>query len=93
MLVCVRLCHVAGTKWGVKRHMNMDHLNEMVLQENDSIIGINTLEFYEISQQQKTYDFIKVKYKKRASIEGENAELRRFHGLDRAEKLWPGFNV
>ena len=46
-------------------------------------IGINTLEFYEISQNQKTDEF-KEKYKKRASIEGKNAELKRFHGLGRA---------
>jgi len=46
--------------------------------------GINTLEFYEISQNQKTDEF-KEKYKKRASIEGKNAELKRFHGLGRAK--------
>lgn len=39
MLVCAELCHVAGTEWGVIRYMNMDHLKEMVLQENDSIVG------------------------------------------------------
>ena len=47
-------------------------------------MGINTLEFYEISQNQKTEDF-KEKYKKRAGIEGKNAELKRFHGLNRAK--------
>lgn len=47
-------------------------------------IGINTLEFYEISQSQKTDEF-KEKYKKRASIEGKNAELKRSHGLGRAK--------
>lgn len=26
MLVCARLRHVAGTQWGVRRYMNMDHL-------------------------------------------------------------------
>jgi len=26
MLVCARLLHVAGTQWGVRRYMNMDHL-------------------------------------------------------------------
>lgn len=46
-------------------------------------VGINTTEFYEISQSQKTDEF-KEKYKKRASIEGKNAELKRFHGLGRA---------
>jgi Transposase DDE domain len=38
---------------------------------------------YELSQQQKTEEF-KEKYKKRASIEGKNTELKRFHGLSRA---------
>ncbi len=47
-------------------------------------IGINTLKFYEISQSQKTDEF-KEKYKKRASIEGKNAELKRLHGLGRAK--------
>ncbi len=46
-------------------------------------VGLNTTEFYEISQYQKTDEF-KKKYKKRASIEGKNAELKRFHGLYRA---------
>jgi hypothetical protein len=44
---------------------------------------MNTTEFYEMSQFQKTEEF-KEKYKKRASIEGKNAELKRFHGLSRA---------
>jgi len=46
-------------------------------------VGVNTPEFYEISQYQKTDEF-KKQYKKRASIEGKNAELKRFHGLYRA---------
>lgn len=46
-------------------------------------IGLNATEFYVISQYQKTDEF-KEKYKKRASIEGKNAELKRFHGLCRA---------
>ncbi len=29
MLVCVRLRHVAGTQWGARRYMNMDHLHHM----------------------------------------------------------------
>lgn len=28
MLVCARLRHVAGTQWGVRRYMNMDHLTD-----------------------------------------------------------------
>jgi len=47
------------------------------------VVGLNTTEFYEISQYQKTDGFLE-KYKKRASIEGKNAELKRFHGLCRA---------
>lgn len=47
------------------------------------IVGLNASEFYEISQYQKTDEF-KEQYKKRASIEGKNAELKRFHGLHRA---------
>ncbi len=47
-------------------------------------VGLNSTEFYEISQYQKTDEF-KEKYKKRASIEGKNAELKRFHGLSRAK--------
>ena len=46
-------------------------------------IGLNTSEFYEISQTQKSDEF-KEKYKKRASIESKNSELKRFHGLARA---------
>lgn len=29
MLVCARLRHVAGTQWGIKRYMNMNHLSHM----------------------------------------------------------------
>lgn len=40
MLVCARLRHVAGTQWGAKRYMNMDHLHEMdVHEESDDIAG------------------------------------------------------
>ncbi|UYO64391.1 IS256 family transposase [Acetobacterium wieringae] len=39
MLVCARLRHVASTDWGIKRYMNMDHLKEMAIQEQDSIVG------------------------------------------------------
>ena len=48
------------------------------------VIGMNTNEFYDISQKQKSDEF-REKYKKRASIEGKNAELKRFHGLGRAK--------
>ncbi len=32
MLVCARLRHVAGSDWGAKRYMNMDHLLEMDME-------------------------------------------------------------
>ena len=28
MLVCARLRHAAGTQWGTRRYMNMDHLTQ-----------------------------------------------------------------
>ena len=38
MLVYARLRHVAGTQWGAKRYMNMDHLAELDIQnEADNI--------------------------------------------------------
>jgi transposase len=46
-------------------------------------ISFATNEFYEISQRQKGEEFLE-KYKKRASIEWKNAEMKRFHGLSRA---------
>jgi transposase len=47
------------------------------------VISINTPEFYEYSQQQKTDDF-KEKYKNRSCQEWKNGEMKNFHGLDRA---------
>ncbi len=46
-------------------------------------VSVNTPEFYEYSQQQKTAEF-KEKYKKRACQEWKNGEMKCFHGLDRA---------
>lgn len=37
MLVCARLCYVAGTQWGNKKYMNMMHLE--VYEENTSVAG------------------------------------------------------
>jgi putative transposase len=37
MLVCVRLCHVAGTQWGNKKYMNMKHLKAAL--EDAAIAG------------------------------------------------------
>ena len=39
MLVCARLRHVASHDWGVKRYLNMDHLIEMIISEEESIIA------------------------------------------------------
>jgi transposase len=46
-------------------------------------VGLNTSEFYEYSQEQKTGEF-KEKYKKRSCQEWKNGEMKNFHGLDRA---------
>ena len=46
-------------------------------------ISINTPEFYELSQRQKTKEF-KEKYKQRAYQEGKNGEMKQHHGLARA---------
>ena len=46
-------------------------------------LGENASEYYEHNQWTKTEEF-KTGYKKRAQIEPKNAELKRFHGLDRA---------
>ena len=37
MLVCARLRHVASSSWGSKRYLNMDHLNSMILSEEESV--------------------------------------------------------
>jgi transposase len=47
-------------------------------------ISVNAPEFYEYSQRAKTPEFLE-EYRKRAKIEPKNAELKRFHGLDRAK--------
>ena len=40
MLVCARLRHVAGTQWGTRRYMNMDHLAEQGDDTaTDTIVG------------------------------------------------------
>lgn len=46
-------------------------------------VSINTAEYYEYSQREKLPEF-KKNYKKRASIERKNAEMKRFHNLARA---------
>lgn len=47
-------------------------------------ISVNTPELYEYSQRAKTPEFLQ-EYRKRAKIEPKNAEMKRFHGLDRAK--------
>ena len=47
-------------------------------------ISKNTIELYEHSQFTKSEDFLE-RYKVRARIEPKNAEMKRFHGLDRAK--------
>ena len=46
-------------------------------------VGENAPKYYEYNQLNKTEEF-KEEYKKRARIEGKNAEMKRFHGLARA---------
>ncbi|MCX8129724.1 MAG: IS1182 family transposase [Clostridia bacterium] len=50
---------------------------------NKLLLGLNTPEFYEYSQRAKMPGFLE-KYKKRASHEWKNGEMKRFHGMDRA---------
>ena len=47
-------------------------------------VSQNAPKYYEYSQFNKTEEF-KEEYKKRARIEGKNAEMKRFHGLARAK--------
>jgi len=47
-------------------------------------ISVNTTKLYEHSQWAKTEEF-KEKYKKRASHEWKNGEMKRFHRMDRAK--------
>jgi len=39
MQVCARLRHVAGTEWGIKRYMNMDHLHELNMELINQQVG------------------------------------------------------
>ena len=39
MLVCARLRHVAGTQWGTRRYMNMEHLYHMEDEQQSDIIS------------------------------------------------------
>jgi hypothetical protein len=47
-------------------------------------VGLSTAELYEHSQFTKSEGFLE-QYKTRARIEPKNAEMKRFHGLDRAD--------
>lgn len=46
-------------------------------------VGLSTARFYELSKEQKEPGWIE-KYHNRSSIECKNAEMKRFHGLNRA---------
>ena len=39
MLVCARLRHVAGSAWGEKRYMNMEHLIELGIPQSGTMVG------------------------------------------------------
>lgn len=39
MLVCARLCYVAGPQWGAKHYMDMEYLKELDLQNEADIIA------------------------------------------------------
>ena len=39
MLVCARLRHVSGTQWGVKKYLNMQHLDWMDLDQEENNVG------------------------------------------------------
>ncbi len=39
MLVCARLRHVAGSDWGTKRYMNMEHLRELDIEDAEILVG------------------------------------------------------
>ena len=39
MLICAHLRHVASPDWGMKRHLNMDHLKSMIISEEEEIIA------------------------------------------------------
>lgn len=39
MLVCARLRHVASSEWGNKRYLNMEHLNSMIISEEENTIA------------------------------------------------------
>jgi transposase len=47
-------------------------------------VSVNTPELYEYSQRAKTPEFLE-EYRKRAKVEPKNAEMKRFHGLNRAK--------
>lgn len=39
MLVCARLRHVTSSEWGTKRYLNMEHLQSMIISEEEDIIA------------------------------------------------------
>ena len=66
---------------------NCQHRQECIGKPNPIarklVVGTSTAELYEHSQFTKSEGFLE-QYKVRARIEPKNAEMKRFHGLDRA---------
>lgn len=88
----------AKTKKGNSRHINYrfdreccrscPHRQECIGNKKSIAkslrVGLSTAELYEHSQFAKSESFLE-HYKVRARIEPKNAEMKRFHGLDRAK--------
>ena len=83
------------TKYGIKIRYKFEkaccrecpYRNECIGKEKKVAkileVGQNAPKYYQYNQFSKTEEF-KKEYKKRARIEGKNAEMKRFHGLARA---------
>ena len=71
-------------KEGCKSCSNQQECLQKKLKGKMLEISVNTPAFYEYSQFTRTDGFLE-KYKKRASHEWKNGEMKRFHGLDRCK--------
>ena len=65
------------------------HINANTIRKSKRIakklsVGTSTAELYEHSKFTQSEDFLE-RYKVRAKIEPKNSEMKRFHGLDRAD--------
>jgi hypothetical protein len=69
-------------KKGCQSCPNQQYCLQKKLKRKMLEISVNTSAFYGYSQFTKTDGFLE-KYKKRASHEWKNGEMKRFHGLDR----------